>query len=84
MQVADASQEASQTAATGEFKVAVAQAEANHKVAAEKCEALSGAAQQDCKDRADNDLEAAKRRPSCVATARVDCDSMRQVQGTIS
>jgi hypothetical protein len=41
--------------------VAVAQAEASHKIAIEKCEALMGSAQNDCKDRADAALENAKR-----------------------
>ena len=43
------------------FVLAVARAEATHKVATEKCEAMSGDAQDDCKTRADADLEKAKR-----------------------
>jgi hypothetical protein len=56
----DQAQQASETAAKNDYRIAVAQAEA-HKVAAEKCEAMSGDSQRDCKDRADRDLEAAKR-----------------------
>jgi hypothetical protein len=39
----------------------VARAEATHKIASEKCNALTGPAQEDCKERADNDLDNAKR-----------------------
>ena len=38
--VADQAQQASETGAKGDYKVAVAQAEATHKVATEKCEAM--------------------------------------------
>ena len=59
--VADQSKDAAQTATKGDYKITVAQAEASHKVASEKCEALSGSAQKDCKTRADNELEHARR-----------------------
>jgi hypothetical protein len=59
--VADQAQDASEAGARGDYKVAVAQAEATHRIATEKCDALQGDAQADCKDRADNELEAAKR-----------------------
>jgi len=52
--VADQAQQANEEAAQGEYRVAVAQAEAAHKVATEKCDAMSGAAQEDCKQRADS------------------------------
>ena len=42
--------DASEAGAKGDFKVAVARAEATHKIATEKCEALTGPAQEDCKD----------------------------------
>ncbi|HEX7113834.1 MAG TPA: hypothetical protein VF193_01775 [Steroidobacter sp.] len=58
---ATAAQDASRVAAENEYKIAVAQAEANHKVETEKCEALAGDAQADCKERADSELERAKR-----------------------
>jgi hypothetical protein len=38
----------------------IAQAEADHKVAVEKCEALTGPAQRQCKDTADRALDQAK------------------------
>jgi hypothetical protein len=59
--VADQAKDANQTAAMGDYKITVAQAEAAHKVATQKCEGLSGSAQQDCKDRADNELDHAKK-----------------------
>jgi hypothetical protein len=46
--------------ASGAYDVAVAKAEGDHKVATEKCEALSGDAQKNCKDKADADYAAAK------------------------
>jgi hypothetical protein len=69
-ELADASQDASQTQTQNEFKVAVARAEANHKVAVEKCESLSGELQRDCKDRADAELETAKRQAEQVRDGR--------------
>jgi hypothetical protein len=59
--VADETQEANQTAAKGDYKVAVAEAEATRKVEKQKCEALSGTAQSDCKQRADDAYERAKK-----------------------
>lgn len=41
-------------------QVAIARAEGEHKIAIEKCEALSGQAQESCKDQADAKLEAEK------------------------
>ncbi len=65
----DSVRDARDTAAEGDFKVAVARAEATHKIATEKCNLLSGEAQNDCKQRADNDLDTAKR----AAETRRDC-----------
>lgn len=58
--VGDQARDANETAAKGDSKVRIAQAEAAHKVATEKCESLSGASQKDCKDRADAELDQAK------------------------
>jgi predicted lipid-binding transport protein (Tim44 family) len=44
----------------GKSKIVIAQAEADHKVAVEKCDALAGSAQRDCKDTADKALDQAK------------------------
>lgn len=43
-----------------EYDQAVTRAEGDHKVAIEKCEAMSGEQQKACKSRADADLETAK------------------------
>ena len=44
----------------GKSKIVIAQAEADHKVAVEKCDALTAAEQKDCKDRADRALDQVK------------------------
>ena len=44
------------------YDVAIAEATAARKIATEKCDALAGDAQTDCKKRADQDLDAAKER----------------------
>ena len=49
-----------ETADKGKSKIMVAQAEADHKVAVEKCEALTGPAQKECKDNADRALDQAR------------------------
>ena len=58
--VVDQARDANEAAAKGDANVRVAQAEAAHKVANEKCESLTGASQKDCKDRADAELDQAK------------------------
>jgi hypothetical protein len=52
--------EANQKFDEGKSKIVIAQAEADHKVAVQKCEGLEGSAQRDCKDDADKALEQAK------------------------
>jgi hypothetical protein len=47
-------------AAKDAYKVTLAQADGNHKVALAKCEALDGDAQKNCQHQADADYEAAK------------------------
>jgi hypothetical protein len=58
--VAQEAHDANDAADKGKSKIMIAQAEADHKVAIEKCEALSGPAQKDCKDNADQELDQAK------------------------
>jgi len=58
--VAQEAHDANETADKGKSKIMLAQAEADHKVAVEKCEALSGPAQKDCKDNADRALDDAR------------------------
>jgi nitrogen regulatory protein PII len=58
--VADQAHDANETADKGKSRIMIAQAEATHRVTVEKCDALSGAAQEECKDDADKKLEQAK------------------------
>jgi uncharacterized lipoprotein NlpE involved in copper resistance len=58
--VASEARDANETADKGKSKIMIAQAEADHKVAIEKCEALTGPAQKECKDNADQELDQAK------------------------
>lgn len=59
-EVLKANAELSHEAAVGNRDVAIAQAEAAHKVSIEKCEALTGDARSSCKKQADGDLDYAK------------------------
>lgn len=58
--VAAQAHDANETADKGKSRIMIAQAEAAHKVAVEKCDALTGAPQKECKDDADKTLEQAK------------------------
>jgi hypothetical protein len=58
--VAKQAHDANETADKGKSKIMIAQAEADHKVAVEKCDALTGSSQKECKDDADKTLEQAK------------------------
>jgi hypothetical protein len=58
--VAKEAHDANETADKGKSKIMIAQAEADHKVAVAKCEALTGPPQQECKDTADRALDQAK------------------------
>jgi hypothetical protein len=58
--VDDKSKDLNNVEAKGAYNVALARAEGNHKIALEKCNAVSGDAQSKCKDVADADYEAAK------------------------
>ena len=58
--VAEQAHDANETADKGKSKIMIAQAEATHKVAVEKCEALTGASQKECKDDADATLDQVK------------------------
>ena len=57
--VADQAHDANETADEGNARIRLAQAEAAHRVAVEKCDALTGASQQECKDDADKTLDQA-------------------------
>jgi hypothetical protein len=58
--VAEQAHDANETADEGKAKIRIAQAEAAHKVAVEKCDALTGAQQKECKDDADETLDQAR------------------------
>lgn len=58
--VAAQAHDANETADKGKSRIMIAQAEAAHKVAVEKCDALTGAPQKECKDDADKTLDQAK------------------------
>jgi hypothetical protein len=58
--VANQARDANETADEGAARIRIAQAQAAHKVTVEKCDALTGAAQKECKDDADKTLEQAK------------------------
>jgi hypothetical protein len=58
--VADAAHDANEAADKGKAKIMLARAEADHKVAVAKCDALSGAPQKECRDDADKTLDQAK------------------------
>lgn len=58
--VADQAHDANETADEGKSKIVIAQAEAAHKVAVEKCDALTGTSQKECRDDADATLDQAK------------------------
>ena len=58
--VAKQAHDANEAFDQGKSKIVIAQAEADHKVAVEKCDALAGSAQKDCKDNADRALDQAK------------------------
>jgi hypothetical protein len=58
--VAAQAHDANETADKGNARIMIAQAEAAHKVAVEKCDALTGASQKECKDDADKTLDQAK------------------------
>lgn len=58
--VADKAHDANEAADKGKSNIMIAQAEAAHKVAVAKCDALSGAPQKECKDDADKTLDQAK------------------------
>jgi hypothetical protein len=58
--VDDKSKDLNNVEATGAYDVALARAEGNHKVALDKCNAVSGDAQSKCKDMAGADYDAAK------------------------
>jgi hypothetical protein len=58
------------TNAKGAYDVAMAQADGDHKVATQKCEAVSGDAQKACKDQADAKYDLAKANAKALLAAQ--------------
>ena len=56
--------------AKGAYDIAMAQADGDHKVASQKCEALSGDAQKACKDQADARYDLAKANAKAMLAAQ--------------
>jgi hypothetical protein len=56
--------------AKGAYDVAMAQADGDHKVALQKCEAVSGDAQKACKDQADAKYDLAKANAKAMLAAQ--------------
>jgi hypothetical protein len=56
--------------AKGAYDVAMAQADGDHQVATQKCEALSGDAQKACKDQADAKYDLAKANAKAMLAAQ--------------
>lgn len=56
--------------AKGSYDVAMAQADGDHKVALQKCEALSGDSQKACKDQADAKYDLAKANAKAMMAAQ--------------
>jgi hypothetical protein len=73
--VDDKSKDLNNVEAKGAYDVALARAEGNHKVALEKCNAVSGDAQSKCKDMAASDYDAAKANAKVTVTAALAQDS---------
>jgi uncharacterized lipoprotein YajG len=70
--VAQQAHDANETADKGKEKIMLAQAEADHKVAVEKCDAMAGSEQKACKDNADREFDQAKE------TAKANREETRQ------
>ncbi|HEY2779266.1 MAG TPA: hypothetical protein VGI90_00715 [Steroidobacteraceae bacterium] len=68
--VDDKSNDLNNANAKGAYDVAMAQADGDHKVAIQKCEALSGDAQKACKDQADAKYDLAKANAKAMLAAQ--------------
>ena len=68
--VDDKTNDLEHTNAKGAYDVAMAQADGDHKVAIQKCEAASGDAQKACKDQADAKYDLAKANAKAMLAAQ--------------
>lgn len=68
--VDDKTNDLNNVSAKGAYDVAMAQADGDHKVALQKCEAVSGDAQKACKDQADAKYDLAKANAKAMMAAQ--------------
>jgi hypothetical protein len=68
--LADAQRDQQKDMSADAYNVAIAQADGDHQVALRKCETLQGHDQQQCKDQADADYEAAKANAKATKVAQ--------------
>jgi hypothetical protein len=68
--VDDKANDLNNASAKGAYDVAMAQADGDHKVATQKCEALSGDTQKACKDQADAKYDLAKANAKAMLAAQ--------------
>jgi hypothetical protein len=68
--VDDKSNDLNNVNAKGEYDVAMAQADGDHKVALQKCDALSGDSQKACKDQADARYDLSKANAKAMLAAQ--------------
>ncbi len=68
--VDDKTTDLSKVNAKGDYDVAMAQADGDHKVALQKCEALSGDSQKACRDQADAKYDLAKANAKAMLAAQ--------------
>ena len=68
--IADAQRDAQKDMSSDAYNVALAKADGDHKVAVQKCETLQGHDQQQCKDQADADYDAAKANAKATKVAQ--------------
>lgn len=68
--VDDKTNDLNNASAKGAYDVAMAQADGDHKVASQKCEAMSGDSQKACKDQADAKYDLAKANAKAMLAAQ--------------
>jgi hypothetical protein len=69
-EMADAQRDAQKDMSADAYNLAIAQADGDHKIAIQKCDALQGHDQHMCKDQADADYEAAKANAKAAKVAQ--------------
>jgi len=70
-QVADAQSKLQQDTTNDAYEVAVARADGDHKIEIQKCDALQGREQKDCKERADASYDLAKDQAKAIKSGQV-------------